>query len=656
MRAMRKRKGGTVAGIQYGFTVMEMAIVCILVGLVLAAISPLYGQYLRKQRIEKTELALTEIKDAIGSFRTINGRYPCPASLTEERNETNYGREACDNENPGLDNNFNTLPGNCVAGICIESSIRATPVTFINPLTDMPVTAIPRVRVGFVPFRNINIDEDKAYDGYGSRILYVVTENLAYSKSFTAGGGGIELRNELGNSVINAPGTAHFLILSAGENEVGAYKESDVRIGCPQGSLESENCSPAISSIYLASQISNTGNPASHYDDVLSYFTQHEIPLWQYSSAPLASDHIHQKPGGEVGFGIDSVLPVQKRGHVSGKIRAQDDPGTPAVAEGRFLLEEICDAGGTNCFRPEVIDGVIGTGGDIVCPPGEFVYAIANSQAQCVSEVVLKCPKDKFMTGISGGTILCGDPPPPPGCPKKDVEVCTKPFRLPFGQPGDIREIGDCYGKQTFACIEQEWTPVGPPPVCGCTDGSNTITVPCPFGYEGSGRVVTTTIQCDPCNVKTETTVDECVCVGATDTRTDSCPDGHTGNGISMEREWRCTPPPGRWGPWKEKSRDCKCSAEERTLNEPCPPGMKGGPIVIKERFNCTTLKWDELSRDQSSCKADVCRWNEGFSQGVFPTPSGSPAGAPCPCGTPDANCYANAGAGYTHFSQCTCD
>jgi prepilin-type N-terminal cleavage/methylation domain-containing protein len=78
-----------------GFTLIEMAIVIMIIGLLVASLMPLYGLYQKQQEISNTEVNVTVAISAIGTFRSLHGRYPCPASLTQDRNDPLYGREDC---------------------------------------------------------------------------------------------------------------------------------------------------------------------------------------------------------------------------------------------------------------------------------------------------------------------------------------------------------------------------------------------------------------------------------------------------------------------------------------------------------------------------------------------------------------------------------
>lgn len=65
-----------------GFSLMEMAIVLAIVGLLLGGLMPTLSAQMESRRINETRGQLDDIKDALTGFAIINGRLPCPADGT----------------------------------------------------------------------------------------------------------------------------------------------------------------------------------------------------------------------------------------------------------------------------------------------------------------------------------------------------------------------------------------------------------------------------------------------------------------------------------------------------------------------------------------------------------------------------------------------
>lgn len=77
-----------------GFTLIEMAIVMMIIGLLLAGLIPTLSAQVESRRISETRKQLDEIKEALVGFVIINGRLPCPADALLTTNQSNAGKEA----------------------------------------------------------------------------------------------------------------------------------------------------------------------------------------------------------------------------------------------------------------------------------------------------------------------------------------------------------------------------------------------------------------------------------------------------------------------------------------------------------------------------------------------------------------------------------
>lgn len=79
----------------FGFSLVEMAIVLVIVGLLLGGmLMPLSAQ-MDQRRNSETQKALDEINQALIGFAVANGRLPCPATATIASGTANAGIEAC---------------------------------------------------------------------------------------------------------------------------------------------------------------------------------------------------------------------------------------------------------------------------------------------------------------------------------------------------------------------------------------------------------------------------------------------------------------------------------------------------------------------------------------------------------------------------------
>lgn len=96
------RKPIPVTGHSYqpGFTLVEMAIVLAIVGLLLGGLIPTLSAQMESQRNNETRKQLDEIQQALIGYAIINGRLPCPAYSTG--NEDPAGGGACNHPYDGF--------------------------------------------------------------------------------------------------------------------------------------------------------------------------------------------------------------------------------------------------------------------------------------------------------------------------------------------------------------------------------------------------------------------------------------------------------------------------------------------------------------------------------------------------------------------------
>ncbi|MBZ0091532.1 MAG: prepilin-type N-terminal cleavage/methylation domain-containing protein [Sulfuricellaceae bacterium] len=79
---------------QFGFTLVEMAIVLVIIGLLLGGmLMPLSAQ-IDQRKISDTQKTLDEIKEALIGFAIANGRLPCPALAATATGSVGAGLEA----------------------------------------------------------------------------------------------------------------------------------------------------------------------------------------------------------------------------------------------------------------------------------------------------------------------------------------------------------------------------------------------------------------------------------------------------------------------------------------------------------------------------------------------------------------------------------
>ncbi len=86
-------KDCTNRNMTWGFSLVEMAIVLAIVGLLMAGLLPTLSSQIEQQRRNETRKQLAEIQQALMGFAVMNGRLPCPTTETNPSNSA-YGQEA----------------------------------------------------------------------------------------------------------------------------------------------------------------------------------------------------------------------------------------------------------------------------------------------------------------------------------------------------------------------------------------------------------------------------------------------------------------------------------------------------------------------------------------------------------------------------------
>lgn len=77
---------GTMRTIR-GFTLVEVAIVMVIVGLLLGGLVSGFGTLQQQQKVSETNTRLADVREALLGFASANGRLPCPATSTSNGSE-----------------------------------------------------------------------------------------------------------------------------------------------------------------------------------------------------------------------------------------------------------------------------------------------------------------------------------------------------------------------------------------------------------------------------------------------------------------------------------------------------------------------------------------------------------------------------------------
>ncbi|MBP7904085.1 MAG: prepilin-type N-terminal cleavage/methylation domain-containing protein [Alphaproteobacteria bacterium] len=709
---------------QSGFTLIEMSIVMMIFGIALIAGLKLYDNYMVHNKVVATGSSISLTSRAVSDFRARFGRYPCPASLTAVRGTPDYGREGDCNANglardgvtPGDEAPAdNASAGTFADGYFVEQSAR-----MVDTDGDSVAETRPLVVRGSVPFRDLNLPEDYAYDGNGYRLDYAVTQRLAVQDTFNPQHGGISIVDTQATpqSLLEVADSGLFVILSHGDDGAGAYTREGQRVEtCPTGSdIEKDNCDVSSAEARYTHISRDSQTNTSHFDDQLAYYTGTDDSLWEVAEADSADIILRQD--GRVGVNIkitSGVLPEDSLA-VNGVIRATSD----------YRAQQICDQNGNDCFMPDVIGGLIADGGGMECPPGQYMQGIDTAAPECVNipaVTELRCPAGQIMIGMdANGTLKCSDPPSM--CDPANKTICGATQTLPSAILSTQHILtGGSSRQERYQCknisgvVRWETNPNWTTGVCTC-DPTQTQsgTAGCGSGYTGT-RPRTRTRVCPAGTwsawVYTNPFNSDCTCTGYTQSRDNACASGYN-SGVDREiRVYTCggsnnlvttgwaddpsnpTPctcveqnvsetniactggldgsysrtnhlscPGATWDGWVYDYSGCTCDEDKTRTRVVSCTAPQIGTITEQDTYTCdtpTSGHWDDnwtlLFDDCSTPPPTVCTWNPvGTPVQVVTQPAVPRAGAECTCGTGTSGCFEYGDPNYLKYNMCTCE
>lgn len=176
-----------------GFTLIELAIVMAVIGLMMAGTMKLFGGQLDQHRSKATRQRLGVVDDALVAFYATNSYLPCPADGSLPSTDANYGRAQPE-----------------TSGACDVAA----------------VTATERV----LPWRTLGLQDELSFDGWQRRQSYHVSAPLTTAGA--TGPGDLSVRD----GATSVPGTMQitpsgaFVVISHGENGRGAWLDSSQRM------------------------------------------------------------------------------------------------------------------------------------------------------------------------------------------------------------------------------------------------------------------------------------------------------------------------------------------------------------------------------------------------------------------------------------------
>lgn len=448
-------------GREAGYTLLEIAIVIIALGVLVTAAVPIYNIYMKEKDAQTTRDRKSDIYYALIDYKKRMTKYPCPASLTAVNGDHNYGVEACPADS--------LAAGSCEDGLCMEEG--PARITLENPDGTSTVTTTRVIR-GAVPFRALGLSESKSYDGYGNRFYYVVTQRLTNATLFNENHGGIQIIDSAGNIVTNrtdGAGSAHFFLVSGGEHASGYYgRQGRMNGTCDTSTLEGENCDRTSRAVYRVSRQSAAGSNQD-FDDFASYNALREPVLWRY--VENGGKDVVDRSRDAVGIGrvpedgekVAVAGTAQSRNSASGRYYCMDNGNYCVDA---YLFGKPSDKApitGKKCPDDEYM---VGFQGKLDPASGKTIGDIV-----CKKIVQIKCPDGGYLKGFDNkGVMICETPEKiMKSCPATKKPLCSVSRNLLQSVHGRVRTISFETTSQIWRCNDGVWELSSSFGSCVCT-------------------------------------------------------------------------------------------------------------------------------------------------------------------------------------------
>lgn len=385
-----------------GFTLIELAIIILIAGILIIPLVQLYANYLIEKDIDTTKTRIVDAGRAISLSSTI--RYPCPSDRSLTPTNANYGVDVCSIAGFTLAGVPDCNTTGAEQGICKTPGARDTDddadTTAGNNNEFVLIGGVP-LKVGGTTIGGVS--GSNIIDAWGKQLNYAVSFTSARpnrSEGFTRFKNGvIRVQDEFGNNTAGTNNDAQFVIYSSGPDRVGGFEErSGVRNNCILGRVDSENCDGDNTFAESLAHFEGT----LHYDDYMYVQTDQSANLWLVvpdgTALNLPTAHIQTIPKGDVGIntttpGASPPSGTEVRLDVNGNIVADT-----------VRTREICKKDGTNCMSLEWNASFFGSQKTSVtggvrndCNDGEVITSIGNNQVAC----------SKANVTLTGTQVLC---------------------------------------------------------------------------------------------------------------------------------------------------------------------------------------------------------------------------------------------------------
>ena len=252
-----------------GFTLLEMAVVLLIIALIVGGAVASLALVLERQRVADSQDRLDLIQKALLDYSTAKGYLPCPADITTAETTAPFGIGT----GSGVANPAACVPPACIPG-CAAANFNDGGNTY----------------AGMIPTKSLGLPDEAAIDGWGMRIFYAVDQRLTvpgalnyYLQAPTvanpATAGSIQVNDDAGGTRTT---TGAYILLSFGQDGHGAWPAQG---GAARRSVNNndgntkqnchcdQNANPTAFDNKLVQQWTTSSNitGASTFDDMLRF-------------------------------------------------------------------------------------------------------------------------------------------------------------------------------------------------------------------------------------------------------------------------------------------------------------------------------------------------------------------------------------------------
>jgi prepilin-type N-terminal cleavage/methylation domain-containing protein len=234
-----------------GFSLIELAIVITIIGILLAGFLQFYSVLVQKQRYDLTKQRLREIRTALTVYAITHERLPCPASPSgatvppaQDRGGAAPADDCAPDAKPPED-------------IIVDSS---------DPHSQ---DQDQQIWIGILPTRALRLDGDQGRDAWGDEFTYAVSRRLTLPQGMRGNPlptGNISVVDENGRNALDQPDTGRYVVVSHGPTGAGAWTPQGGRKPCQKDTLDAANCNGGT--IFVVAPFS-TKPGKMFYDDIV---------------------------------------------------------------------------------------------------------------------------------------------------------------------------------------------------------------------------------------------------------------------------------------------------------------------------------------------------------------------------------------------------